>query len=77
MGVIVHAISKIVLGNHTTKNIYGIVNYAKTFVQSTIVNVFDGHVLGGKNAVWKLMVDFEMPSDKKLPGIELKRVVIH
>jgi hypothetical protein len=49
VGVIVHAISKIVLDNHTAKNIYGNVNYAKTFTQGTIVNVFNGPVLRGKN----------------------------
>ncbi len=35
---------------------------------------FDGRAPGGKNAVWKLMVDFE-PSDGA--KVELKRVVIH
>jgi hypothetical protein len=48
VGVIVHAVSKIVLGNHTAKNIYGNVNYAKTFMQSNVLNVFDGHVPGGR-----------------------------
>jgi hypothetical protein len=47
VGVIVHTVSKNVLGNRTTKNIYGNVNYAKTFIQGTIVNIFEGHVLGG------------------------------
>jgi hypothetical protein len=77
VGVIDHAFSKIVLGIHTTKNVYENVNYAKTFMQGTIVNVFDGHKPGGKNAVWKLTVDFEMPSDKTAPGVKLKRVAIH
>jgi hypothetical protein len=47
VGVIVHNVSKIVLGNHTVKNIYGNVNYAKTFIQGTAVNVFDRRVPGG------------------------------
>jgi hypothetical protein len=64
VGMIAHAVLKIVLGIHTTKNIYGNVNYGKTFIQGTIMNVFDGRKPGGKNAVWKLMVDFEMPYDK-------------
>ncbi len=34
---------------------------------------FDGRPPGGKNAVWKLTVDFEMPS--KGPEVELKRRV--
>jgi hypothetical protein len=49
VGVIVPAVLKIVLGNHTVKNVYGNVNYAKTFIQGTIVNVFDGPVPGKKN----------------------------
>ncbi len=51
VGVIVHAVLKIVLGNHTAKIIYGNVNYAKTFIQGTIMNVFDGCMPGGKNAL--------------------------
>ncbi len=47
MGMFVHAILKIVLGDHTAKNIYGNVNNAKTFTLGTIVNVSDGRVLGG------------------------------
>jgi hypothetical protein len=39
VGVYVHAVSKIVLGNHNAKNIYGNVDYAKTFIQGTIVTV--------------------------------------
>jgi hypothetical protein len=46
--MIVHTISKIVLGNLATNNIYENVNYAKTFIQGTIVNVFDGHIPGGE-----------------------------
>ena len=41
---------------HTAKNIYVSVNYAKTFLQGTVMNVFEGHAPGGKNAVWKLTV---------------------
>jgi hypothetical protein len=36
---------------------------------------FDGRAPGGKNAVWKLTVDFKMPSDGA--EVELKRVDIH
>jgi hypothetical protein len=32
VGVIVHTVLKIVLGNHTAKNVCGNVNYAKTFM---------------------------------------------
>ncbi len=49
MDLIVHAILKNVRSNHTAKNVYGNVNYAKTFIQGTVVNVFDRRVLGGKN----------------------------
>ena len=42
VGVIVHAISNRVPGDHATKNIYGNVNYAKMFLQGILVNVFDG-----------------------------------
>ncbi len=42
-------------------------------MQGTVVDVFDGCTPGGKNAIWKLTVDFEMPSDKS--GIKLKRFV--
>jgi len=45
-------------------NIYGNVNYVKTFLQGTSMNVFDRRAPGGKNAIWKLTVSFEMPSDK-------------
>jgi hypothetical protein len=44
--VIVLTISKIVLGDHTAENMYGNGNYSKTFIQGTVVNVFDGHVPG-------------------------------
>jgi hypothetical protein len=63
VGAIVDAFSSRVLSDHTT-NIYGNVNYVKTFLQGTSVNVFDRRAPGGKNAVWKLTVSFEMPSDK-------------
>jgi hypothetical protein len=43
VGAIIHAVSNRVLSNHTAKNIYGNVNYAKTFL-------FDGCMPGGKNA---------------------------
>ncbi len=56
LGAIVHAISSRALSNHAAKNIYGNMNYAKMFLQGTVVNVFDGHAPGGKNAVWKLTV---------------------
>jgi hypothetical protein len=36
VGVIVHPVSKNVLGNHATKNVYGNVNYAKTFMLEVI-----------------------------------------
>jgi hypothetical protein len=39
------------------------------------VGFFDGRAPGGKNAVWKLTVDFEMPSDGA--EVELKRVDMH
>ncbi len=74
VGMIVHTISKIVLGVHTAKNIYENVNYAKTFIQGTIVNVFDGCKTGGKNAIWKLSVNFEMPYNEM---VKLKRVAVH
>ena len=56
VGVIVQAVSNRVLSDHTAKNIYGNVNYAKTFLQGTVMNVFEGRTPGGENAVWKLMV---------------------
>ena len=56
VGVIVHAVLNRVLSDHAVKNIYGNVYYAKMFLQSTIMNVFDGRALGGKNVVWKLTV---------------------
>jgi hypothetical protein len=39
-GAIVHALTKWALGEHTAKNIFGNVDYNKTFIQGTIVNVF-------------------------------------
>ena len=77
VGAIVHAISNGVLSDHTAKNIYGNVNYATTFLQGTVVNVFDGRAPGGKNAVWKLTVDFEIASKDPALGVELKRVAGH
>ena len=46
VGAIVHAVSNIILSDHTTKNIYGNVNYAKTFLQGTVMNVFHERVRG-------------------------------
>jgi len=77
VGAIVHTNSNRVLSDHTVKNIYGNVNYAKTFLQGTVVNVFDGRAPGGENAIWKLTVDFEMHSGEPTLGVELKRVVVH
>jgi hypothetical protein len=77
VGKIVCAVSNRVLSDHTAKNIYGNVNYAKTFLQGTVINVFDGRTPGGKNAVWKLTVDFEMHSEDPALGVELKRVAVH
>jgi hypothetical protein len=76
VGTIVHAVSNRVLSDHTAKNIDGNLNYAKTFLQGTIINVFDGRTPGG-NAVWKLTVDFEMHSEDPALGVELKRVAVH
>ena len=56
VGAIVHAVSNRVLSNHAVKNIYGNINYAKMFLQGTVVNDFDGRVPGGKNSIWKLTV---------------------
>ncbi len=70
VGAIVHAVANRVLSDHTATNIFGNVNYSKHFLQGTVVCVFNGCVPGGKNAVWKLTVDFEMPSDN--PGSEIK-----
>jgi len=47
VGAIVHTILNRVLSDHTAKNIYGNVNYAKTFLQGTIMHVFDGRAPGG------------------------------
>ena len=41
------------------------------------MNVFDGRMPGGKNAVWKLTVDFKMPSGKPALGVELMRVDVN
>ena len=32
---------------------------------------------GGENAIWKLTVDFEMPSKDPVLGVQFKRVAIH
>jgi hypothetical protein len=74
-GAIIHAVANRVLSNHTAKNIYGNVNYCKYFMQGTVVDVFDGRTTGGKNAIWKLTVDFEMPSDES--GLKLKRFIVN
>ena len=47
VGAIVHAVSNRVLSDHTAKNIFGNVNYAKTFLQGTVIHVFDGRTPGG------------------------------
>jgi hypothetical protein len=75
VGAIIHAVANRALSSHTTENIFGNVNYAKHFLQGTVVGFFDGCAPGGKNAGWKLTVDFKMPSDGA--EVELKRVVIH
>jgi hypothetical protein len=49
VGVIVHAILKNILGNHTMKKVYGNVNHTKTFIQGTIMIVFNRPIPGGKN----------------------------
>ena len=77
VGAIVHAVANRALSDHTAKNIFGNVNYAKHFLQGTIVGVFNGHTPGGKNVIWKLMVDFQMPSDNPGGDVELKRGDIH
>jgi hypothetical protein len=56
VGAIVHTVLNRVLSDHTAKNIYGNVYYAKMFLQGTITNVFDGRTPGGGNAIWKLTV---------------------
>jgi hypothetical protein len=53
-GAIIHTAANRVLSNHTVKNIYGNVNYCKYFMQGTVIDVFNGHAPGGKNAIWKL-----------------------
>ena len=56
MGAIIHVVSNRALSDHSAKNFYGNANYAKTFLQVIVMNVFEGHAPGGKNAVWKLTV---------------------
>ena len=73
MGAIAYAITIRALNNHTGKNIFRNVNYAKHFLQGTIVGVFDGRAPGGKNAIWKLTVEFQMPSNDLGAVVELKR----
>jgi hypothetical protein len=77
VGEIVCTISNRVLSNHTTKNIYGNVNYAMAFLQGTIMNAFDGRALGEKNAVQKLTVNFKMPAKDSALKVEFKRFAIH
>ena len=77
VGTIVHAVLNRVLSDHSTKNIYGNVNYAKTFLQGTVIHVFDERTPGGGNAIWKLTVDFEMHSKEPTLGVELKRAAVH
>ena len=48
VGAIVHPIANRALSDHTTKNIFGNVNFAKHFLQGTIMGFFDGHALGGR-----------------------------
>jgi hypothetical protein len=75
VGAIIHAIANRVLGNYTAKNIIVNVNYAKNFMQGTIMKVLDGHVpRGGENPVWKLTVEFVMPSDDPDAKVEVKSV---
>ena len=77
VGTIVHAVANRVLSDHTAKNIVSNVNYAKHFLQGSVAGVFNGSVPGGKNAIWKLTVDFEMPSNDPVAKAELKRVDVH
>ncbi len=77
VGEIVYTISNRVLRNHTTKNIYGKVNYAMAFLQGTVMNVFDGRALGEKNAVQKLTANFKIPSKDSALEVEFKRFAIH
>ncbi len=72
-----HALAKWALCKPTAKNMFGNVDYNKTFVQGTVVNVFDGGKPNGKNAVWVLRVDFMLPSDDPMAVVELKRAEIH
>ena len=76
-GAIVHAVANRVLSNHTAKNIFDNVNYSKHFLQGTVMGVFNGCTPGGKNAVWKLTVDFKMPSNDPGANVELKRVAVY
>ena len=76
-GAIVHALMKWALGEHIAKHIFGDVDYNKTFIQGTVVNVFDRRKPNGKNAVWVLRVDVMLPSDDLMTLVELKRVEIH
>jgi hypothetical protein len=51
VGAIAHAVANRVLSDHTAKNIFGNVNYSKHFLQGTVMGVFNGRALGGKNAI--------------------------
>lgn len=76
VGTIIHAVANRVLGDHTARNIFGPVNMFKTYMQGTVVNVFDGRAPGAKNASWKLTVNFEMPNDDPLVRITTRTVAI-
>ncbi len=56
-GMIAHTLAKWTLCKPTAKNIFGNVDYNKTFIQDTVVNIFDGGKPNGKNVVWVLRVD--------------------
>jgi hypothetical protein len=76
VGTIICTVSNRVLSDHITKNNSN-VNYAKHFMQGTIVDVFDGRAPGRKNVVWKLTVYFKVLSNEPVLGVKLKRVAAH
>jgi len=76
VGETIHALVNRVLANHIAKTIHGNTNWCKYLTEGTVLIAYNGRKAGAKNTLWKLTLNFLMPSEEPDSEVEIWRVEI-
>ncbi len=76
VGETIHALVNRVLGNRIAKTIHGNTNWCKYLTEGTVLIAYNGRKAGAKNTLWKLTLNFLMPSEEPDSEVEIWRVEI-